>query len=493
MNYKLIFFISGFFLIKLNCCGCCDNSSTSSNKKNINSNNDPNKNLFTGNWDKKYLVGRQCNSVQDLKENIMILLQNNLLNDEISNRNVLNFVRNGTFVLDDLLTLYNEMTNDIFNSEAAITFITYILILRYYGIDYALSKIITKDKLNYWSYYNFTTQNDKTYIMDVHSDSFYMQEKKEADKTIYNVFIDDNLIPNGYNSDNLPEDIKEYNNGQIDVENEAFKYLRCDGCNNANCVSCKFRDLLIKENLLDKNGKGKLMDVFQGQGNDSNGHSAIALKKIVISLLKDEFKSIDFYKIEKIKEEKIDDNEMKDIKKIFFIEWALTYEFLRRFCKVFYNDKLDLFRSLRSDTEINEITKIAPFESTSIFGPVFLTTVRPSTINYNFFRAEHVKYYRCIFNYVISPCKSPILRAGISIDVSYEQEIGFIPVGIEYKKMKGENWNNEHFINALEYMRKESKRILKQSLENLKKGENIEVEINEEFLPDYYKKMSEEK
>ena len=51
--------------------------------------------------------------------------------------------------------------------------------------------------------------------------------------------------------------------------------------------------------------------------------------------------------------------------------------------------------------------------------------------------------------------------------------------------MKGENGNNEHFINALEYMRKESKRILKQSLENLKKGENIEVEINEEFLPDY--------
>ena len=42
-------------------------------------------------------------------------------------------------------------------------------------------------------------------------------------------------------------------------------------------------------------------------------------------------------------------------------------------------------------------------------------------------------------------------------------------------------------------MREESKRILKQSLENLKKGENIEVEINEEFLPDYYKKMSEEK
>ena len=59
--------------------------------------------------------------------------------------------------------------------------------------------------------------------------------------------------------------------------------------------------------------------------------------------------------------------------------------------------------------------------------------------------------------------------------------------------MKGKNGDIEHFINALKYMREESKRILKQSLENLKKGENIEVEINEEFLPDYNKKRSEKK
>ena len=182
---------------------------------------------------------------------------------------------------------------------------------------------------------------------------------------------------------------------------------------------------------------------------------------------------------------------MGNIKKAFFIEWALTYLFIQKFCNLFYNGEINLFRSLKSNNPINEITKISPFESTSIFGPIFLSLKGNTYIQYyNFFCAKNVPSYRCIYNYVISPNKECLLKTATNQELDYEQEIGFIPINWQYEKMEGDNNNNEHFFKGYEYMRNVSESILKKNictLKNLNQNE-ITINFNEDILPVYKRK-----
>ena len=453
-------------------------------------------------WDKRLLNTTEIKNEEDLKSNIITLLENNLISNQQLADKTKKSLQSNTISLVPLIELYNEMTNDIFTHEAAMTFITFVYLLTELGITDALSQIITNNKITYWSYYNISTQGNGKSLHDSRCENFIM---KQIDNKNYNVYActnldddDDDDDDNNNNNDNDEinnNESKTYANGSIYIKNKKYKYLRCDGCNDGNCVSCKLRNFLIKEGLLDKNRKGIFLDIFKGIGTETIGEYAIGIKKIIISLLKDEFNTTDFYDKQEINKLNIDNKTMGNIKKAFFIEWALTDAFIRSFSTKFFSGKIDLFRTLKNETGINNITKISPFESTSIFGPIFLSPKGNTYIPcYNFFCAKNVPSYRCIYNYVISPNKEILLKTNLNAELDYEQEIGFIPINLQYEKMEGNNNNDntEHFLKGYEYMRNVSKNILEKNICTLKNltQDEITINFNEEILPFYirYKK-----
>ena len=490
MTLKLILFIliCNFKFIY----PCCISNSNSTGKR-----SDSGNQMSYITWDKRLLNTTEIKDEEDLKNNIITLLENNLISNQQLADSTKKSLQANTISLVPLIELYKKMTNDIFTHEAAITFITFVYLLQELGITNALSQIILNNKITYWSYYNISTQGNGKSLHDSRCENFIM---KQIDNKNYNVYACTNSDDDEDAYDDNDEiknnnESKTYANGSIFIDNKKYKYLRCDGCNDGNCVSCKLRNFLIKEGLLDKNGEGIFLDIFKGIGTETIGKYAKGIKKIIISLLKDEFNTTDFYDKQEINELNIDNKTMGNIKKAFFIEWALTYLFIQKFCNLFYNGEIKLFRSLKSNNQINEITKISPFESTSIFGPIFLSPKGNTYIPcYNFFCAKNVPSYRCIYNYVISPNKEILLKTNLNAELDYEQEIGFIPINLQYEKMEGNNNNDntEHFLKGYEYMRNISKNILEKNICTLKNltQDEITINFNEDILPFYirYKK-----
>ena len=474
---------------------CCDSNSNSTGKR-----SDSGNQMSYITWDKRLLNTTEIKDEEDLKNNIITLLENNLISNQQLADKTKKSLQANTISLVPLIELYKKMTNDIFTHEAAITFITFVYLLQELGITNALSQIILNKKITYWSYYNIMTDKDGKNLYYPKCENFIMKQISKGEYNVYactnsdddeDAYDDNDEIKNNNES-------KTYANGSIYIDNKKYKYLRCDGCNDGNCVSCKLRDFLIKEGLLDKNGEGIFLDIFKGIGTETIGKYAKGIKKIIISLLKDEFNTTDFYDNQEINELNIDNKTMGNIKKAFFIEWALTDAFIRSFSTKFFSDKIDLFRTLKNETGIKNITKISPFESTSIFGPIFLSPKGNTYIPcYNFFCAKNVPSYRCIYNYVISPNKEILLKTNLNAELDYEQEIGFIPINLQYKKMEGNNNNDntEHFFKGYEYMRNISKNILKKNictLKNLNQDE-ITINFNEKILPDYKRKHNKKK
>ena len=471
---------------------CCDSNSNSTGKRSNSGN--PMSNIK---WDKKLLNTTEIKNEEDLKSNIITLLENNLISNQQLADSTKKSLQANTISLVPLIELYKKMTNDIFTHEAAMTFITFVYLLTELGITDALSQIITNNKITYWSYYNISTQGNGKDLHDSRCENFIMKQTNDNKYDVYACTNSDDDEENDNSNDEIKNnnESKTYANGSIYIENKKYKYLRCDGCNDENCVSCKLRNFLIKEGLSDEKGEGIFLNIFKGIGNETIDKYAIGIKKIIISLLKDEFKTTDFYDKQKINELNIDNKTMENIKKAFFIEWALTDAFIRSFSTKFFSGKIDLFRTLYSETDINNITKISPFESTSIFGPIFLSLKGYTYIPYyNFFCAKNVPSYRCIYNYVISPNKEILLKTNLNAELDYEQEIGFIPINLQYEKMEGNNNNDntEHFLKGYEYMRNISKNILEKNICTLKNlnQDKITINFNEEILPFYirYKK-----
>ena len=217
--------------------------------------------------------------------------------------------------------------------------------------------------------------------------------------------------------------------GAIFIDNEYFKYLRCKGnCNNDNCVSCKLRNYLEKKKLLNL-----FISIYLNQGNSSRSEYSNYIKKIINEGLKEEIKQkINYYWNKEVNTEDLDD-EGENIKKCFFIEWALTIEFLTRFSKILSADgNLTLYRVVTIDK--NQITKISPYESTSIFGQPFIP--QNSTGKEKCFIVEKAEIWRCIFSYIISPDDKSMFYSSITNpterkylnSLDYELEIGYIPI-----------------------------------------------------------------
>ena len=295
---------------------------------------------------------------------------------------------------------------------------------------------------------------------------------------------------------------KEISSGEIYINDEKFKYLRCKRCNDNNCISCKLRIFLQEQGI-----KDMFEQIFNEQGSDSNSEKSKDIKRFIYQSLKNEFKNIDFFT-------KIDDlNKIldEDFRKCIFIEWALTVVFLQRLVKYIYgeNGKLNLFRSIfnKKYELLGNITKNDLFESTSIFGPVFLYNGCNSLKNVNnfeFFEVKDVKFYRCLINYIISFDDRNIVEGTGNGDV--EQEICYIPINYRYNKLSGSNSIlgptkcsrknkdkevkiGDHFINHYKVIDEISKDILKRCLQKKYPSKNIIIEIldkNYIFNQKYY-------
>ena len=178
------------------------------------------------------------------------------------------------------------------------------------------------------------------------------------------------------------------------------------------------------------------------------------MKRIIYDGLKKN-KKYDFYslKINKTNfyEQYPKDEFCKEIsdkfRKSVMIEWALTIEFMKRFIPKYYNGSNE-FNLYRTFNKIDSVDKIKPdiYESTSLIGNFFLGINKSNlfylepkylnSCNILFTKIENIKYYKCLFNYIVSPNEDTILKD------DKELEIGFIGIDEKYVKNEVENTVN---------------------------------------------------
>ena len=456
-KFKLISLMFSFFLINLNIySGCLCNNNNNNNNNSETNNNDNEKN-------------DKSNQKKDNKkeDNLKIKDLMNKFKDQNNRKNE---------YFKEYKKLYDEMTNDIFTEEVTLELISYIYILKKRGFIDALNNIFNQN-IVFYSYLKFLNTRSET----IQITEFYFDEFEEDNNIKCKISV---------NKDGLSKNCKERTSGSLYINDEKFKYLRCKGCNDSNCICCRLRIFLEEQKIKDKFKK-----IFQDQGKDSNSESSLDIKKFIYQSLKNEYKNIDFF----TKVENLNKSLDEDFRKCIFIEWALTILFLERFIKYIYeeNGKLNLYRSTfaKENNLIENITKTDLFESTSIFGPVFLLKNGYNLLNLNnfeFFEVKDVKFYRCLFNYIISFENDTIF--GVWGDGDVEQEIGFIPINYNYHKMSGTNSTldvtkfdkkskkekteiGEHFINHYKFIDDVCKDILKRCLQKKYTSKNIEIEI----------------
>ena len=374
--------------------------------------------------------------------------------------------------------VYNKMTTDIFTHEVSVDLTIYIYILDLIGIINALNNIIKKEKLQYWIFAKFM-YNKKDFGGTLTSRQYGYLKFEEKGGNNYNLYL--NYAPK--------KDYVKYHSGQLDVEGERFKYLRCTGCTEDNCVSCKLRKFLENESLLDY-----FINIFKNQSNDSNSEDSLKIKNLIYLSLKKQYKNIEMYGWNNNKHKNYDNlfkyyeltNKIAfNFKKCVLLEWALTMEFLDRFIKEIL-DKDEEFKIYRS-VQINEksLKLVDFFESTSMFGPVFITTNPVFASRTNFFNISDFKLYRCLFHYIISPVKEGMFTA-LSSSVDYEQEIGYIPINQEWEKIN--DLENDIKNKNLQHLDSRNKiiddLILNFLLKNLKKDDKYKgkkITIFEKF------------
>ena len=409
-----------------------------------------------------------CNDQNVFANELNKVFNTNFINDNELLNKIRGYIETNFTDLDYYYGIYKEMTEDIFNNEAAIMFISYLIILKQLGITDALEKILKADKVTYWLYYRYgyIKKNEGHNYIDIDRlTSFEVSKYNENDKIIYD-------INSGNYRKESNQGAKEYNNGSIFIDNTEFKFLRCSGCNNSDCVSCKLRNFLIKENLSDSEGKGKFHSFFYSLM--LRKEPIKNSKQIVAKLLKNEYKTQDLSNIKSV-------NISSDDEKIFFIEWALTYEFLKRFVPIIWpGESLTLYKTYINSDREPEI-KLNPLEKFSVFGPVSRLDFRPVN-NFYFYSLKNVKYFRCTFFYPISSYDGPLLDKNKedSLILDQELEIHVITNGLQLEKLPGENNKNEdHFNHTQKTIDASSHSIIQNNFIKINQNNKFELKWNE--------------
>ena len=359
---------------------------------------------------------------------------------------------------DNYYKMYRKMTSDIFNHRIALHLQISRYILKLEGFITALDNIFEK-KIQYWFLMYFQNIDDKI----VNNRSYHVYKKNNREN---------------YAIQKLKVTIKNYNNleitsGDFFVENEKFKYVRCNnGCkNDQDCISCKLRKLLSDENILTD-----FLKIYKDQGAGSSKPEAMKIKYYLFQNLKKDKKKKDaYFSICSLNEKDFDEfqnNLNKENIKCILIEWALTIEFMKRFIPKIITGDFYLYRTFSPTLSNNFIDlntiKNDLYESTSLIAPSFI----PDTLNGDINKyklcsftqtVEPVELYRCLFNHIISPTEKTILLN------DYEHEIGFIGIDKKYKRISDKT-GDEYF--------KEYHHFLKTNIEtytkkNLKEAEKI--------------------
>ena len=323
--------------------------------------------------------------------------------------------------INEYYQMYQDMTNDIFNSGMVLNLLVYRYILNLEGFTTALDNIFKKNT-QYWFLYLFDELNAITYKPSV----------IETAKDSYKIGVNYPVKP-----------CLKVESGDFCVENVKFKYLRCkDGCSNGDiCVSCKLRKLLTDEGIL-----ADFLKIYKQQGEASNKPEAMLMKRILFTGLKKDKQDIKLY-YSTSKESKLDefkkDVDNKIIKSVM-IEWALTIEFMKKFIPKYYvSDKFNLYRTFGPDNnnfiDLNTI-KHDLYESTCLIAPAFIPDDNKIRTHIDQVKLcsfaktkNYVKYYRCFFNHIISPNEECILKG------DHEHEIGFIGINEKYEKISNKS------------------------------------------------------
>ena len=384
--------------------------------------------------------------------------KNNLINNNIDVNNLNKNVENITHQIDKTKTKNIENTKQPYEemyTQMSQYFKDYFINnlinerkkLKEIGICNALDNIIT-DSLIFIPYFKKSKKKLNTLTqLDIPKHVNLAKEKENKSNGIKstNMYGDLATIKNEKAFKDLKDEFT-FPSGAIFIDNEYFKCLRCEGgCRNNNCVSCKLYDYLNEKRLANL-----FISIYLNQGNSSGSDYSRLIKKIINEGLKEEIKSsINYYEPSEWNKEITINDKVEAIKKCFFIEWALTIEFLTRFSKILSADgNLTLYRVVKIDEE--KIKKISPYESTSIFGQPFIPQYSPN--EGKCFKVEKADIWRCIFSYVISPDDESMFYSNITdpkerkyLDsLDYELEIGYIPIGKEKDYKYNSNIEDAH-------------------------------------------------
>ena len=397
----------------------------------INSEINNNKNLNNGN-----------NNKNNIKANN--ITNNNSYNQEKHKKTNINNnkQKNKIDVDPEYEEMYKQMS-EYFKDDFIFELINERKNLKNIGICDALDNIITKN-LVFIPYFK-KNKNKKNTPTHTHVNLAKEKENKSNGIKSTNMYGDLATIKNEKAFKDLKDEFT-FPSGAIFIDNEYFKCLRCEGgCRNNNCVSCKLYDYLNEKRLANL-----FISIYLNQGNSSGSDYSRLIKKIINEGLKEEIKSsINYYEPSEWNKEITINDKVEAIKKCFFIEWALTIEFLTRFSKILSADgNLTLYRVVKIDEE--KIKKISPYESTSIFGQPFIPQYSPN--EGKCFKVEKADIWRCIFSYVISPDDESMFYSNITdpkerkyLDsLDYELEIGYIPIGKEKDYKYNSNIEDAH-------------------------------------------------
>ena len=387
--------------------------------------------------------------------------------------------------------MYNQMSQ-YFKDDFIFELINERKNLKGIGICNALDNIIT-DSLIFIPYFK-NNKDKKNTPTHTHVNLDKKKKIKNGIKST-NIHTDLATIYDKKGFDDLKDEFI-FPSGAIFIENEYFKYLRCKGkCKSKKCVSCKLRKYLKEKGLAEL-----FILIYLNQGNSSRSEYSNYIKKIINEGLKEEIKKkINYYWNKEVNTEDLDD-EGENIKKCFFIEWALTIEFLTRFSKILSADgNLTLYRVVQIDG--NKIEKISPYESTSIFGQPFIPQYQNG--KEKCFIVERAEIWRCIFSYIISPDDKSMFYSSITDpterkylnSLDYELEIGYIPIGKEkYYKYNGsiDNAHNELEKKCKEFYNQNINKIYDKDKNLLLKFQNNITTLIEGDYKDYKSEEEEE-
>jgi len=365
-------------------------------------------------------------------------------NDEFKNK-----LKNNNPADDEIkeyYQMYHDMTNDVFNHQVALDLQIYRYILKFEGFTTALDNIFKKTVKYYFTGYWENSNKRVSFYTDIKGNKYTLDKFKDE---------------------------CDIDSGLFTVDDNKFQFVRCKGCKDINCISCKLKGLLTDENILKK-----FTDIYENNGwgiinpNVTVKRDIMWLNRIIYCGLKKDFQGKKYYIIDN---KEVNFNLFKedlthDFIKCVMIEWALTIEFMKRFIPNYYNgsNEFYLYRTFKPKygSDFIDLKSINDnfYDCTSLIAPSFipqdLCGYKEQIKLCSFTQTvQPVKFYKCYYNHIISPNEKCILKD------DNEHEIGFIGIKkndneVIYERISSKAGDDylQDYINFLDKRRTENEK-----------------------------------